>query len=389
MRQQPGREGRDTEYSRRPSGAEEDSRYYRADHGADDSWMHDKERQASRAGYSDYAYDPRLGPERGYDDDEAPQRSAGYGRAAQNDRGRGQAYSAYRAGARESAMDPRAYSGQRYYDSAGQERSADGRRQRIGGEDDRGDAPDSSRSAYHGAGRFPAQGDPRHGYYVYGEREGPHDYDDYDPRSGGYAGRLRPGGREPGEGYGRSSGYAAGGGFGESAYGAGFEPNEEPYRTYAAQTGSAYREQGMRGHRGQGPRRYARSDERITEDLNERLTEDDLVDARDIEVRCSDGKVVLEGEVGARWMKHRAEDLADACGGVKDVDNRIRVRGSGDAPASAGSAGSERPSPERPASGTTSRSGANPGGAVAPASTAGASPAGASPSHSGGSNQSH
>ncbi|UJB19592.1 MULTISPECIES: BON domain-containing protein [Lysobacter] len=388
MRQQPGREGRDTEYSRRQSGAEDDSRYYRVDHGADDSWMHDKERQASRAGYSDYAYDPRLGPEHGYDDDDAPQRSSGYGRSAQNDRGRGQAYSGQRAGARESATDPRAYSGQRYYDSGWRETSADSRRPRIGGEDDRGDAPASS-AAYHGAGRFPAQGDPRHGYYVYGEREGPRDYDDYDPRSSGYARRLRPGGREIGEGYGRSSGYAAGSGFGESAYGAGFEPNEERQRSHAAQTGSAYREQGMRGYRGQGPRRYARSDERITEDLNERLTEDDLVDARDIEVRCSDGKVVLEGEVSARWMKHRAEDLADACSGVKDVDNRIRVRGSGFAPASAGSPGAERQPSERSASSTAGRAGGNPGSTAATGATAGASTAATTPSHSGGSNQSH
>ncbi|MFD0323792.1 BON domain-containing protein [Lysobacter gummosus] len=334
--------------------------------------MHDKERQANRAGYSDYAYDPRLGPQRGYDDDIAPPRGAGYGRAAQNDRSRGQAYS-----------------GQRYYDSGWQETRFDGRRRRVEGEDDRGDAPGSSPSAYRGAGRFPEQGDPRHGYYVYGEREGLRDYDDYDPRSSGYAGRLRPAGREFGEGYGRSSGYAAGGGFGESAYGAGFEPNEPHRRTYAAQTGSAYREQGLRGYRGQGPRRYARSDERITEDLNERLTEDDLVDARDIEVRCSDGKVVLEGEVSARWMKHRAEDLADACSGVKDVDNRIRVRGSGFAPASAGSPGTERPQPERSASSTAGRAGGNPGSTVASGGTAGASTAGTTPPHSGGSSQSH
>jgi osmotically-inducible protein OsmY len=28
-------------------------------------------------------------------------------------------------------------------------------------------------------------------------------------------------------------------------------------------------------------------------------------------------------------MKHRAEDIAEACSGVKDVDNRIRVQAGG------------------------------------------------------------
>ena len=44
-----------------------------------------------------------------------------------------------------------------------------------------------------------------------------------------------------------------------------------------------------------------------------------------------DGVAILTGTVGERWMKHRAEDIAEACGGIKDVDNRIRVaRGGGD-----------------------------------------------------------
>ena len=36
--------------------------------------------------------------------------------------------------------------------------------------------------------------------------------------------------------------------------------------------------------------------------------------------------VTLSGTVGERWMKHRAEDMAEACGGVRDVENLIRVQ---------------------------------------------------------------
>ena len=42
-------------------------------------------------------------------------------------------------------------------------------------------------------------------------------------------------------------------------------------------------------------------------------------------VRVTNGKVTLEGKVDQRWMKHRAEDIVDACTGVKEIDNRIQV----------------------------------------------------------------
>lgn len=84
-----------------------------------------------------------------------------------------------------------------------------------------------------------------------------------------------------------------------------------------------------KGHRGKGPRSYSRSDERLTEDLNEQLMHDDDIDASDISVRVESGEVTLEGTVTERWMKHRAEDLVERCSGVKDVDNRIRVKKSG------------------------------------------------------------
>lgn len=90
----------------------------------------------------------------------------------------------------------------------------------------------------------------------------------------------------------------------------------------------AQRFQGEQGRfRGHGPKGYRRSDERITEDLNERLTEDAMLDASNITVEVSNGVATLQGTVESRWMKHRAEDIADACSGISDVRNEIRVGG--------------------------------------------------------------
>lgn len=83
-------------------------------------------------------------------------------------------------------------------------------------------------------------------------------------------------------------------------------------------------------HYRKGPKGYQRSDSRITEDVSERLSEDRHIDASDIEVSVQGGVVTLKGTVPARYMKHLAEDCADRCFGVKDVENRIRVESSGD-----------------------------------------------------------
>lgn len=82
------------------------------------------------------------------------------------------------------------------------------------------------------------------------------------------------------------------------------------------------------GYRGRGPLNYTRSDERIREDLNERLTDADDLDASGITVEVSNGVAILSGSVDERWMKHRAEDLADSCSGVRDVRNQIQVKSS-------------------------------------------------------------
>lgn len=81
----------------------------------------------------------------------------------------------------------------------------------------------------------------------------------------------------------------------------------------------------QRGFRGKGPKNYSRSDERIKEELCERLTNDDDIDASEIEVKVEQGEITLEGKVEQRWMKHRAEDIADGLSGVRNVENKIRV----------------------------------------------------------------
>lgn len=136
-------------------------------------------------------------------------------------------------------------------------------------------------------------------------------------------------GRQAGEGYGNSSGY--GSPRGDSYVGdagiAGYQGQQfaVPGDTQASWAGGG-RSGSYGGFAGMGPRNYSRSDERINEDLCERLTDDPDVDASDLEVKVSGGTVTLEGTVDERWMKHRAEDLADACSGVRNVENRIRVR---------------------------------------------------------------
>jgi osmotically-inducible protein OsmY len=85
------------------------------------------------------------------------------------------------------------------------------------------------------------------------------------------------------------------------------------------------RDRQMRGYRGKGPRNYTRSDDRMKEDINDRLSDDPFVDASDIDVSVSSGEVTLTGTVDHRSTKRRAEDLAEAVSGVRNVENRLRV----------------------------------------------------------------
>lgn len=80
------------------------------------------------------------------------------------------------------------------------------------------------------------------------------------------------------------------------------------------------------GFEGVGPRNYARSDDRIREDVCDEISDDGEIDARDVDIEVKDREVTLTGTVPERYMKHRAEDIADSCRGVTDVHNRIRVQ---------------------------------------------------------------
>lgn len=79
------------------------------------------------------------------------------------------------------------------------------------------------------------------------------------------------------------------------------------------------------GQVGRGPRGWRRPDERILEDVCDLMMQDPNLDASGIDVRVSDGEVILEGAVEGRWAKRLAEDIADSVPGVRDVHNRLRV----------------------------------------------------------------
>ena len=95
-------------------------------------------------------------------------------------------------------------------------------------------------------------------------------------------------------------------------------------------------------HTGRGPQGYERSDQAILEDVCERLTRHGEVDASEITVRCERREVILEGTVDDRRAKRMAEDAADSVSGVRDVQNRLRIRDREDMRASAGSPAAER-----------------------------------------------
>ncbi|SSW67118.1 hypothetical protein AVE30378_02458 [Achromobacter veterisilvae] len=81
-----------------------------------------------------------------------------------------------------------------------------------------------------------------------------------------------------------------------------------------------------RGRRRIDPKGYVRPDERVREIVCEYLAHSGL-DVSDVSVSVAEGCVTLEGSVPDRRTKHRVEDSVDACAGVQDIDNRIRIAG--------------------------------------------------------------
>jgi len=80
--------------------------------------------------------------------------------------------------------------------------------------------------------------------------------------------------------------------------------------------------------RGVGPRNYVRPDDRIREEVCDLLTDASDIDASDIEVEVHRGQVTLTGTVRDHDTKYSAEEIAWWASGVKDVHNRLRVKGS-------------------------------------------------------------
>ena len=84
-------------------------------------------------------------------------------------------------------------------------------------------------------------------------------------------------------------------------------------------------------HTGRGPSGYRRSAERITGDVCEPLESHGNVDAAqisiDVDKECN---FTLTGSVPTRQQKRMAEDAVESVRGLKDVHNRLSVRGNDD-----------------------------------------------------------
>jgi len=83
---------------------------------------------------------------------------------------------------------------------------------------------------------------------------------------------------------------------------------------------------GFGSHSGKGPKGYTRSDERLKEIICEKLTDDPEIDASEISIDVTSQVVKLTGTVDDRSVKYEVEELIERCGGVKDIDNQLRVR---------------------------------------------------------------
>jgi osmotically-inducible protein OsmY len=109
--------------------------------------------------------------------------------------------------------------------------------------------------------------------------------------------------------------------FGDSSRYAGYDALSTPGRL--SERRPDWRET---SYAGRGPRGYTRGDERIREDVCDRLTEEPRIDASDIEVQVKSGEVTLAGSVRTREEKRFTEDVVERIGGVREVNNNLKVR---------------------------------------------------------------
>ncbi|MEJ0003634.1 MAG: BON domain-containing protein [Pararobbsia sp.] len=58
----------------------------------------------------------------------------------------------------------------------------------------------------------------------------------------------------------------------------------------------------------------------------QRLKQAESLDVSAVRITVTHANVTLEGFVPHRFMQHAIEDVVDSCAGVREIDNRIRVR---------------------------------------------------------------
>lgn len=127
------------------------------------------------------------------------------------------------------------------------------------------------------------------------------------------------------EHYQPNSEYRTGYGFNSDSYNT---PSSNHYNqessNWNSPFGNSNRESNQQNFRGYGPSNYTRSDERIIEDINDRLSDSPYLDARELDVKVSQGEVTLQGNVDSRHSKRFAEDICESVSGVRHVENRVR-----------------------------------------------------------------
>jgi hypothetical protein len=129
-----------------------------------------------------------------------------------------------------------------------------------------------------------------------------------------------------------------------------------------------------------GPKGYERSDERLKEDVSERMYAGEHWDTSDVSVEVESGVVTLDGTVDDRQTKYMLEEMVDNIPGVKDVENRLRVRRGGEQWQSEG-----RGTSDTSMLGATSSTGGYPSGRGSATDSSGSSSSGTAGSSAGGS----
>ena len=141
------------------------------------------------------------------------------------------------------------------------------------------------------------------------------------------------------------SGQRAGSGSAGGAYGRDAAASASGYGSFS----------GGQSYRGRGPQGYQRSDERLKEMICERLTDDPAIDASNVNVEVTGQTVKLSGTVDDRSTKYEIEELVENFGGVKDIDNQLRVQSSWSSHQASGSSSQQQQQRSDSASGSTTR----------------------------------